>query len=252
MDEGLDKKPFIIDSVNDQLISSIIYILKVYKDKYDIQLLCYKILSFFATDKHVEAFSVIIKELLQQIKNSLSNLISFNKDDKDKNMKEKIKKAINNLILFLGNIEQYHENITNELIIPFIKELMDYGIDEESNGTYILNILDNLLKNKVFIEPFVVNKGIDSLIKIMKTIDNNYNNVYLILQLFSIIKKILIVNDEYKLKMQELKMPDIINRVIKYTSTLDKKIEFEGKSLLFLIKMANSQLEKVEEVDKNN
>ena len=249
MDEGLDKKPFIIDSVNDQLISSIIYILKVYKDKYDIQLLCYKILSFFATDKHVEAFSVIIKELLQQIKNSLSNLISFNKDDKDKNMKEKIKKAINNLILFLGNIDQYYENITNELIIPFIKELMDYGIDEESNGTYILNILDNLFKNKVFIEPFVVNKGIDSLIKIMKTIDNNYNNVYLILQLFSIIKKILIVNDEYKLKMQELKMPDIINRVIKYTSTLDKKIEFEGKSLLFLIKMANSQLEKVEEVD---
>ena len=40
-----------------------------------------------------------------------------------------------------------------------------------------------------------------------------------------------------------------INRVIKLTSNLDKKIEFEGKSLLFLISMAKAQLEEVVEVD---
>ena len=247
INESLDKNPFLINIVNDNLIPNIINILKVYKDNFEIQLNCYLILSYFANDDHTSAFSGMINKLLQQIKQSLSRLLIDNKEDK--NIKEKIKKSINNLIVFLGNIEEYSDNITNELIIPFIKELNDFGLDEESHGPYILNIFDNLFKNKSFIEPFVLNKGIDSLIKVMRSIDNNYNNVTIILQLFSILKKILITNDEYKLQMQNLKIPDVINNIIKYTSTLDKKIEFEGKSLLFLISMAKAKLEEVEEVD---
>jgi len=245
--ESLDQKPYLINEVNDQLISNIINIIKIYKDNYEIQLYSYKILSCFANDEHISSFSSIINKLLQQIKQSLSKILIDIKEDK--NLKDKIKKAIHNLIIFLGNIEQYSENITNELIIPFIKELNDFGVDEETNGPYILNLLDNLFKNKIFIEPFILHKGLDSLIKIMKSIDNNYNNVHIILQLFSVIKKILMANDEYKLKMQELKIPTLINDIIKFTSTLDKRIEFEGKTLLFLISMAKSKLEKVEEVE---
>ena len=247
INESLDKNSFLINLVNDNLISNIINILKTYKDDYEIQLNCYKILSYFANDEHTSSFSSMINKLLQQIKHSLNRLLIDNKGDK--NIKEKIKKAINNLIIFLGNIEQYSDNITNELIIPFIKELNDFGLDEESHGPYILNIFDNLFKNKIFIEPFVLNKGLDSLIKVMKSIDNNYNNVSIILQLFSILKQILIVSDEYKLQMQNLKIPDIINNIIKYTTTLDKKIDYEGKSLLFIIKKAKAKLEVVEEVD---
>ena len=49
--------------------------------------------------------------------------------------------------------------------------------------------------------------------------------------------------------MQKLKMSDLINRVIKLTSNLDKKVEFEGKSVLFLINKAKAQLEEVVEVE---
>ena len=247
MNESLDKKPFIIDTVNDQLISSIINILENYKDNYEIQLSCYQILSYFATDDYNSVFSGKINELLRQIKQSLSTI--FNDTKSDKIIKEKIKKAIDDLVKFLGNIEQYSENIISELIIPFNKELNDYGIDDETNGAFILNIFEHLFKNKIFIEPFVINKGIETLIKLLKSIDNNFHNENVILQLFTVLKRILIVNDEYKLMMQKLKMSDLINRVIKLTSNLDKKIEFEGKSLLFLISMAKAQLEEVVEVD---
>ena len=221
--------------------------MKANKDDYEIQLNCKKILSFFINDEHTSSFSGMINKSLQQIKQSLSKFLIDTKEDK--NLKEKIKKVINNLIIFLGNIEQYSDNIINEIIIPFIKELNDFGLDEESHGPYIINLFDNLLKNKTFVEPFILNKGLDSLIKVMKSIDNNYNNVKIILQLFSVLKKILIVNDEYKLQMQSMKIPDIINNIIKYTAILDKKIEFEGNTLLFLIKMAKPKLEEVEEID---
>ena len=49
--------------------------------------------------------------------------------------------------------------------------------------------------------------------------------------------------------MHSMKIPDIINNIIKYTAILDKKIEFEGNTLLFLIKMAKPKLEEVEEID---
>ena len=247
MNDSLEKKPFMVDVVNEQLISNITNILKLYKEDYEIQLNCYKLLSIFANDEHILAFSSIINELLQQIRQSLSNILKDKKEDK-KN-KEKIKNTIFNLILFLGNINQYSENIINEIIIPFIKELNDFGIDEETNGPFIINIFDNLFKNSKYIEPFLMNKGMDSLIIVLKMIDNKFNRVNIILRLFSILIGILKVNDENKIMMQNLKMEDIINRIIKLTSYLDKRIEFEGRSLLFLISRAKKQLEKVEEVD---
>ena len=247
INDSLDKNPSLVNSVNEHLISNIINILKTYKDDYEIQLYCYKILSFFANDEHTSSFSDIINKLLQQIKQSLNRILTDDKEEKE--LKEKIKTAITNLTIFLANIDKYSDNIINELIIPFIKELNDFGLDEESHGPYILNIFDNLLKIKAYVEPFISNKGLDSLIKVMKSIDNNYNNVKVILLLFYILKKILIVNDEYKLQMQNLKIPDIINNIIKHTTKLDKKIEFEGNTLLFLIKMAKPKLEEVEEID---
>ena len=247
INESLDKKPFIINAVNDQIISNIINILENYKDNYEIQLICYQILSYFANDDYISAFSGKINKLFKQIKQSLNTI--FNDTKSDKSIKEKIKKAIDDLIKFLGNVDHYSENIINDLIIPFNKELNDYGIDEETNGGFILNLFDHLFKNKIFIEPFILNKGVETLIKLLKWIDNTFHNESVILQLFSVLKRILIVNDEYKLMMQKLKMSDLINRVIKLTSNLDKKVEFEGKSVLFLINKAKAQLEEVVEVE---
>ena len=244
MNKSLEKKQ-LVDMVNEQVISNITNILKLYKDNYEIQLYCYKLLTYFANNEQSLVFSNIIDQLLKQIKQSLSSILIDNKGDNEN--KEKLKKTLYNLILFLGTITQYCENITNEILIPFIKELDDFGIDEETNGPYIINILDHLLKNKNFIEPFVLNKGLDTLTKIFKTIDRSFNKVNLILQLFNVLKKILMFNDDYKLMIQNMKMKDIISKVIKDTSNYDKKIENEGKTLLFLIDMAKKQLEQVED-----
>jgi hypothetical protein len=245
MNEGLDKKP-LVDKVNEQIISHVTNILKSYQDNYEIQINSYKLLTYFANDEHVLAFSNIINSLLKQIKQSLSNILINNNEESEN--KAKIRKTLYNLIIFLANISQYVENINNEIIIPFIKELDDFGINEETNGAYIINIFDHLFKNKTFIETFMLNEGLDSLIKVLKTIDSSFHDVNLILQLFSILKKILMFNDDYKIMMQNLKMKDIINKIIKETSNYDKKIEFEGKSLLFLIGIAKKQLEQVEDL----
>jgi hypothetical protein len=245
MNEGLDKKP-LVDKVNEQIISHVTNILKSYQDNYEIQINSYKLLTYFANDEHVLAFSNIINSLLKQIKQSLSNILINNNEESEN--KAKLRKTLYNLIIFLANISQYVENINNEIIIPFIKELDDFGINEETNGAYIINIFDHLFKNKTFIETFMLNEGLDSLIKVLKTIDSSFHDVNLILQLFSILKKILMFNDDYKIMMQNLKMKDIINKIIKETSNYDKKIEFEGKSLLFLIGIAKKQLEQVEDL----
>ena len=59
-------------------------------------------------------------------------------------------------------------------------------------------------------------------------------------------KSILKADDAYKIKMQNLNAPELINNIIKLD--LDKNLEFEGRNILFLIKKGNIQLEKIEEV----
>ena len=118
-------------------------------------------------------FIIINDDNINEDKNNNNNTNNDNKDDNINDCKN------NNI-----NKEDHKE------IDDLINALIKYGLD--ADGPYILNILnvfDNLLKNKNLIEPFILNKGVDSLIKVMKQIDNNYNNANIILKLFSILKK---------------------------------------------------------------
>ena len=245
--KSLENNNYLVDEINIQFITNVINILKRYKDNYDIQFYCYSITSFIMDEKYILAFSNIIKDLLIQIK---QNVIDFNKEDynNNKTIKEQIKNYINDNILLISKIHDNSEFIISEIIIPFIQELNDLNINEEIKLPFILNIFENIFKykNKNYIESFIKNKGLDKLLAFLNTENLDLKNIKLILTIFNIMKNILKINDEYKIKMQKLNVVQTINNLIKLN--LDKKIEFEGKSIIFLINQTNYQLEKIEEV----
>ena len=56
-------------------------------------------------------------------------------------------------------------------------------------------------------------------------------------------------NDEYKRMMITMRVPDLINEIINKSGHLDKKIEFEGRSLIFAINSASFKLEAIEDIN---
>ena len=57
------------------------------------------------------------------------------------------------------------------------------------------------------------------------------------------LKNIANSSDEYKKMLQEKKVPELINRIIKKIGPYDKKLEFEGRQLLFSVNLCKIQLE---------
>ena len=248
--KSLEKNRNLIDSITTQFISSIINILKKHKENYEISYYCYTIISFIIDENYIPIFSGIIKDLFQQIKKTV---IEFNKqeakDKKNKDIIEKIKDSINDLIIFLSNIKSFSDFIISEILIPFIQEINDLSIEEEAKLPFIIGILDNLLQNeeKIYIKPFVDNNGLEKILSLLKTVKPKCKNIKVILKIFIILKSILKSGDKYKIIMQNLKFHSIMSNIIKLN--LDKKLEFEGKSILFLMNQTTPQLEKVEVVD---
>ncbi len=67
---------------------------------------------------------------------------------------------------------------------------------------------------------------------------------------FNILSNIIEGSDEYKMMMLKLNVTDLINQIIETSSYLDKKIEYEGRTLIFNINSHQAKLlEKVEEVN---
>ena len=254
--KSIDKNNFLIDSIDSNFISNILNILTKYKDNNEILYICYTIISFIIDENHLSIISDIVKDLFIQINQTVSE---FNKEDveeinnnQNKIMKQQIKDSINDIIIFLSNIKTFSEFIIAEILIPFIQELNDLNINEEIKLPFILNVLDDLLKNKdkMYIKPFTNNNGLDKIILLLNQVDKNCKSIKTILKIFSILKSILKSDDDYKIKMQNLNFTEIVNNIIKLD--LDKKIEFEGKSIIFLLNKASPQLEQIENVEYAN
>jgi hypothetical protein len=60
---------------------------------------------------------------------------------------------------------------------------------------------------------------------------NNLNNTGIIFECFSIIGNVIDGNEEYKKMLLQKKVTELINEVISKSSMLDKKIEYEGRSI---------------------
>ena len=234
MHDGLVKKPYLVDEVYDETVPNTLNLMKLYKDNPEIQENGYKILSLFAKN-NVFASSMISNGLLDAIKDTLENPL-FNDTLKD-NVKE-LKSEIFKLLNTLSGEKETCPKIADELMGNLVSELNDKGYNDE--GKLIVPLLDNLCQNKECIPPFVQYKGIDACINLL---NNNDTNVELISHIFSIFKNVANASDEYKKMLQEKKLPEIINRIIKKIGPYDKKLEFEGRQLLFNVNLCKIQLE---------
>jgi hypothetical protein len=236
MHDGLEKKPNLVDETYDETVPITLSLLKLYKDNPDIQENGYSILSLFGKNKTF-ATSMINNGILPTIKETLENaIVSDNLKDKNKVIRREIFKLLSNL----SEDESNTSKISDEIMSQLIEDLKNYGFTEDSNGKEIIKLLDTLLNNNQCVASFVQFGGIDTCINLL---DKNDSNVELVKALFQIFKKVSGASDEYKKMLQEKKMPNLINKIIKKIGVYDKKIEYEGRQLLFNVNLIKSEIE---------
>ena len=80
--------------------------------------------------------------------------------------------------------------------------------------------LDTLFQNPNCIPSFVQYNGIDAC---MKLLADNDTNIDLITNVFRILKNVVNTGDEYKRVLQEKKVPDMVNKIVKKVWVYDKK-----------------------------
>jgi len=174
-------------------------------------------------------------EAIAEFKETIENPL-FNDSLKEK--AKGIKNAIYSMLKSLASQDDNKPKISDELMENLIPVIDDKGYNEE--GKDVINLLDSLVMNKKCVPPFVQYKGIDSCVKLLNDNDTNIELIPILLRLF---KSVANASDEYKKMLKEKKLIDIINRVIKKVGVYDKKIEFEGRQLIFSINLAKVDLE---------
>ena len=234
MYDGLVKKPYLVDEMYEETVPPVMNLLQLYKDNPEIQENGYKILSLFAKNAAF-ASSMLNNGLLDVIKFTLDNpLFSEELKESAKGLRGEIYRLLNLLATDVENCPK----IADELMGNLIACINEKGYNEE--GKDIVSLLDVLLQNIKCVPPFVLNNGIDACIKLL---NENDTNIDLISKIFNILKNVANVSDEYKKMLQEKKVPDLINRIIKKAGVYDKRIEFEGRQLLFNVNLVKIQLE---------
>ena len=234
MHDGLVKKPYLVDEVYDETVPPTLNLLKLYKDNPEIQENGYKILSLFAKN-NVFGSAMISNGLLDVIKDTLENtLFSDSLKATAKGLKGEIFRLLNALSLEKDNCPK----IADELMGNLISGVKEKGYNEE--GKDIVPLLDTLVMNKKCVAPFVQFGGIEACMQLLK---DNETNVDLVSKVFNIFKNVANASDEYKKMLQEKKLPELINRIIKKIGPYDKKIEFEGRQLLFNVNLCKIELE---------
>ncbi|MBR4619254.1 MAG: hypothetical protein IKO49_08120, partial [Bacilli bacterium] len=236
MNDSLKKKPYLIDHVFEETVPTILSLLKLYKDNPNIQENGYGILSQFAKNK-VYSSQMINNAILPVAKEILHN--TLNSDS----LQERRKPIRTEVLKLLNNIAQDTSNApreADELMDNLISDLRDHGLAEYANGKDILKLIDTLLNNSQCAAPFVQYGGIDTF---MDLLDKYDSNIELITNIFQIFKKVANASDDYKRMLQQKKLPDKINRLIKKVGVYDKKAEYEGRQLLFTVNLAKVQLE---------
>ena len=238
MNDGLVNKPYLVDQVYEETVPITLNLLKLYKDVPEIQEQGYKILSAFARN-NVFSSAMINNGLLDCMRDTMENPIFA--DSQNPNVRE-LKSGIFQLLNNLSGEKENCPKIADELMGNLNSELIEKGYNDE--GKIIVPLLNNLVLNKECVPPFVQYKGIDALIKLL---NDNDTNISLISNAFQIFKNVANASDEYKKMLHDKKVPDLINRIIKKVGPYDKKIEFEGRQLLF-----NCNLYKIELEDPNS
>ena len=234
MHDGLVKKPNLVDEVYEETVPHTLNLLKLYKDNPEIQENGYKLLSLF-TKKPSFAQNMVDNGLLDVVKETIENPL-FN--DSLKEQAKGLKNTIYKMLNILAKEDDNKPKISDELMENLIPVVDEKGYNEE--GKDVVKLLDSLVLNKKCVPPFVQYKGIDSCVNLF---DKNDSNIELIPILLSLFKSVADTSDEYKKMLKEKKLIDLINRAIKKIGMYDKKIEFDGRQLIFSINLAKIDLE---------
>jgi hypothetical protein len=206
--------------------------MKLYKDNPEIQKLGYNILSQFAKNK-VYAASLINNGILPAIHQTLENALFSDMMKESKPIKAEVYKLLANISQDQGNAPR----IADELMGQLISEIKD---NEPDNVKEIVMLLNTLLDNNQCVPPFIQYDGIDACIKLLK---NDDLKPEFALNLLQMLKKVANASDEYKRMLQEKGLPDLVNKIIKKLGPYDKKLEYEGRQLLFVTNLCKVELE---------
>ena len=196
--------------------------------------------------------------------NNENNLLEINTDIIDNNNNEIIEKDYNEnntnnndiirqIYILLKNLIEVNTNatnISNDLMEILLSEFLDDEYSKDQNIYIKIDFFESIIiKLPKSIENFVKYNGVKCILKWLKM---NESNKKIILQLFNIINKILNYDKSYSQKFLELNFHEYIKEIMEKTGNNSKEIDFEGKSILFLIDYGKEKLENIEEYEFDN
>jgi hypothetical protein len=235
--EILSNNSFLQDDIFENNMHCLFNLIKNHKDNLEILIAIYKILSLFAKNS-IYSYTMINNGLLDLIRNTLDNQTG------DKKFKNHLSEVIYNLLTILSKDSTNALKISDALMNNFMNELKS---DESfGNQADVIKLISVLIKNRNCVEPLIQFNGFGYILKIL--VDCN-NDIQTILNCFNIIYSIVDSSENYKKMASDLKVYNTVSDIVQKKGYLDKRIEFEGRTLIYAINSQPISLEAVDDIN---
>ena len=223
--EYLTKNKELESEVFENTEKVVMNLLKIYPKNFSIIINSYGIISLFS---QMNAFAHILvqADLINLIKSTLSNKeIDINDEQKNE-----MKLIIYKLLSYLSNLndKDINQKISLELMENFVNDLKI-----ENYSEYLCEntkILVYLFKNKLSIETFIQNSGLEAIISCLDKFSENKNLIY---NIFIILRDIMFSSNENKEKIKSLNIKDKIQNILDKSDDKNKRMKMEGKILIY-------------------
>ena len=240
--EYLTKNKELESEVFENTEKVVMNLLKIYPKNFSIIINSYGILSLFS---QMNAFAHILvqADLINLIKSSLSNKeIDINDEQKNE-----LRLIIYKLLSYLSNLndKDINQKISLELMENFVNDLKI-----ENYSEYLFEntkILVYLFKNKLSIETFIQNSGLEAIISCLDKFSENKNLIY---NIFISLRDIMFSSNENKEKIKSLNIKDKIQNILDKSDDKNKRMKMEGKILIYNISYIKKEKSKENTKDK--
>ena len=240
--EYLTKNKELESEVFENTEKVVMNLLKIYPKNFSIIINSYGIISLFS---QINAFAHILvqADLINLIKSTLSNKeIDINDEQKNE-----MKLIIYKLLSYLSNLndKDINQKISLELMENFVNDLKI-----ENYSEYLCEntkILVYLFKNKLSIETFIQNSGLEAIISCLDKFSENKNLIY---NIFIILRDIMFSSNENKEKIKSLNIKDKIQNILDKSDDKNKRMKMEGKILIYNISYIKKEKSKENTKDK--
>ena len=240
--EYLTKNKELESEVFENTEKVVMNLLKIYPKNFSIIINSYGIISLFS---QMNAFAHILvqADLINLIKSTLSNKeIDINDEQKNE-----MKLIIYRLLSYLSNLndKDINQKISLELMENFVNDLKI-----ENYSEYLCEntkILVYLFKNKLSIETFIQNSGLEAIISCLDKFSENKNLIY---NIFIILRDIMFSSNENKEKIKSLNIKDKIQNILDKSDDKNKRMKMEGRILIYNISYIKKEKSKENTKDK--